>query len=47
MSRISSLAVGRFGRLARRSSDTGQGGLVKMPMWIGGPGSTVAPVAIR
>lgn len=38
MSEISSLVVGRFKRLARRSSDTWQGALVKMPMWIGAPG---------
>lgn len=35
MGSISSLAVGRFMRLARRSSDTWQGGLVKMPLWVG------------
>jgi len=38
MTEISSLVVGRFRRLARRSSDTWQGGVVKMPMWIGAPG---------
>ncbi|MCI0546256.1 MAG: hypothetical protein L0027_03120 [Candidatus Rokubacteria bacterium] len=36
----SPLVVGRFMRLARRSSDTWQGGLVKMPLWVGKPGET-------
>jgi len=35
MARVSSLVIERFMRLARRSSDTWQGGLVKMPMWVG------------
>ncbi|MBI3105810.1 MAG: hypothetical protein HYY95_09615 [Candidatus Rokubacteria bacterium] len=38
MTEIFSLVVGRFKRLARRSSDAWQGGLVKVPMWIGAPG---------
>ncbi len=35
MASVSSLVIGRFMRLARRSSDTWQGGLVKMPLWVG------------
>jgi hypothetical protein len=35
MGHISSLVTGRFMRLARRSADTWQGGLVKMPLWVG------------
>jgi tetratricopeptide (TPR) repeat protein len=38
MTEISSLVAGRFKRLARRSAEIWQGGLVKMPMWIGAPG---------
>jgi tetratricopeptide (TPR) repeat protein len=34
---VSSLVIARFMRLARRSSDTWQGGLVRMPIWVGEP----------
>jgi tetratricopeptide (TPR) repeat protein len=30
----------RFTRLPRRSADTWQGGLIRMPMWVDGPGGT-------
>jgi len=35
MASVSSLVIARFMRLARRSSDTWQGGLVRMPLWVG------------
>jgi tetratricopeptide (TPR) repeat protein len=34
MGSVSSLAIGRFMRLPRRSTETWQGGLVRMPVWI-------------
>jgi tetratricopeptide (TPR) repeat protein len=34
MDPVSSLAVGRFMRLPRRATDTWQGGLVRLPVWI-------------
>ena len=33
MTQVSSLVLARFARLARRSKDTWQGGLVRMPTW--------------
>src|SRR5207249_3294058 len=33
----SSIMVGRFMRLPRRTADVWQGGVVRMPMWVDGP----------
>jgi tetratricopeptide (TPR) repeat protein len=40
MAQVSSLLLARFARLARRSKDTWQGGLVHMPTWVDGPDGT-------
>ena len=37
MAQVSSLLLARFARLARRSNDTWQGGLVRMPTWVEAP----------
>lgn len=37
------LLVGRFMRLARRSDERWQGGLVRLPMWVDGPAGPVRP----
>jgi tetratricopeptide (TPR) repeat protein len=37
MAQVSSLLLARFARLPRRSKDTWQGGLVRMPTWVDGP----------
>ena len=40
MAQVSSLMLARFTRLPRRSADTWQGGVVRMPMWVDGPDGT-------
>ena len=40
MAQVSSLMLARFTRLPRRSGDTWQGGVVRMPMWVDGPDGT-------
>lgn len=40
MGEVSSLVIARFMRLARRSAETWQGGLMKMPLWVGKRGET-------
>jgi tetratricopeptide (TPR) repeat protein len=40
MANVSSIMVGRFLRLPRRSADTWQGGLIRMPVWVDEPGGT-------
>ncbi|HEV8439496.1 MAG TPA: hypothetical protein VGT40_15495 [Methylomirabilota bacterium] len=37
MAQVSSLMLARFIRLPRRSADTWQGGILRMPMWVDGP----------
>jgi hypothetical protein len=36
MAQVSSLMLARFMRLPRRSADTWQGGILRMPMWVDG-----------
>lgn len=40
MAQVSSLMLARFTRLPRRSEDTWQGGILRMPMWVDGPDGT-------
>jgi tetratricopeptide (TPR) repeat protein len=40
MTKVSSLTLARFMRLPRRSADTWQGGILRMPMWMDGPDGT-------
>ena len=40
MAQASCLMLSRFTRLPRRSGDTWQGGVVRMPMWVDGPDGT-------
>src|SRR6266540_988980 len=40
MAQVSSLMLARFTRLPRRSADTWQGGVLRMPMWVDGPDGT-------
>jgi tetratricopeptide (TPR) repeat protein len=40
MAPVTSLVLARFLRLARRSADTWQGGVVRMPAWVDGPDGT-------
>jgi len=40
---VSSLRVARFMRLSRRTSDTWQGGLLRLPMWVDGEGAGEPP----
>jgi len=40
MAKVSSLMLARFTRLPRRSTDTWQGGILRMPMWVDGPDGT-------
>jgi hypothetical protein len=40
MPQVSSLILARFARLPRRSEDTWQGGILRMPMWVDGPDGT-------
>ena len=40
MAQVSSLMLARFTRLPRRSQDTWQGGILRMPMWVDGPDGT-------
>ena len=40
MAQVSSLMLARFMRLPRRSADTWQGGILRMPMWLDGPDGT-------
>ena len=40
MAQVSSLMLARFTRLPRRSKDTWQGGVLRMPMWVDGPDGT-------
>jgi hypothetical protein len=40
MAQVSSLLLARFARLPRRSEDTWQGGILRMPMWVDGPDGT-------
>ena len=40
MAQVSSLMLARFTRLPRRSADTWQGGVIRMPMWVDGPDGT-------
>ena len=40
MAQVSPLMLARFTRLPRRSADTWQGGVLRMPMWVDGPDGT-------
>src|SRR6266849_1101623 len=40
MAQVSPLMLARFMRLPRRSADTWQGGIVRMPAWVDGPDGT-------
>ena len=43
MGEVSSLRVGRFMRLARRSQERWQGGIVRLPSWVEEPGGPFRP----
>jgi tetratricopeptide (TPR) repeat protein len=40
IAQVSSLLLARFARLPRRSQDTWQGAILRMPMWVDGPDGT-------